>query len=221
MSRALVILGKAPQPGTTKTRLSPPLTLEQAARLYTAFLQDSVAMALSLGWDRTTLIYPSHPAAERALRAFLPDEACLLPQPGEGLGAALAAAFQHHLAAGFERVVLIGSDNPTLPAEIVKAADEGLRDHDLVIGPAADGGYYLIAMTRPHFGIFDRITWSTDLVYRETLERARDLGLSVLSLPEWYDVDTVAELERLRDDLLVLPPAVAPATRALLAGMRW
>ena len=63
MSRALVILGKAPQPGTTKTRLSPPLTLEQAARLYTAFLQDSVAMALSLGWDRTTLIYPSHPAA--------------------------------------------------------------------------------------------------------------------------------------------------------------
>ena len=222
---ALVIVGKAPEPGRTKTRLSPPLTLEQGARLYAGFLLDTVALGVGLGWGGVTLIYPPRPGAAEELSRLLPPElgarVRLQPQPGEGLGAALAGAFSSHLAEGFARVVLIGSDNPSLPPALVEEARAGLADHDLVIGPSEDGGYYLIGMARPHLGVFERITWSTHLVYGETLARARELGLSVLSLPAWYDVDTVAELRRLRDDLARMPADVAPRTRALLAEVAW
>lgn len=219
MKRALIVVGKAPEAGVTKTRLSPPLTLDQAADLYRAFLWDTVATAQSLGWERVTLIYPPRPRAEQELAVLFPAGVYLQPQPGIGLGAALAGAFASHCAEGFERVVLIGSDNPTLPRCIIAAADEALAEFDLTIGPSTDGGYYLIGMSRPHLGVFKRIAWSTDVVYAETLERASELGLTVHTTPEWYDVDTIAELRRLRADLATTPPEVAPATRALLSGM--
>ena len=219
MTRALAIVGKAPLAGTTETRLAPPLSPWQAADLYRAFLQDTVQMALRLRWERVTLIYPPHAGAEHALLRLLPPGIGLRPQSGEGLGAALADAFRSELAAGAERVVLIGSDNPTVPVDIVEAAGVGLGDHDLVIGPSTDGGYYLIGMARPHLGVFERITWSTSLVLGETLERARELGLSVELLPEWYDVDTPEDLERLRADLDRLPLRVAPSTRSVLAAL--
>jgi rSAM/selenodomain-associated transferase 1 len=215
--RALVLVGKAPTAGIAKTRLSPPLSLEQAARLYRGFLKDIVAMALGVGCERVSLVYPPGPGAEQELAALLPLGVHLHAQEGRGLGAALADAFGSHLAEGFERVVLIGSDNPTLPPGIVRAAFGGLDDHDLVIGPSADGGYYLMGMHHPHLGIFKDVTWSTEVVYQETLERAADLRLSVQALPEWYDVDTLADLMRLRDDLATLPPSTAPATRSALA----
>jgi rSAM/selenodomain-associated transferase 1 len=221
VSRALVIVGKAPTPGSTKTRLSPPLSPEQAAELYSGFLQDTVGLALGLGWDRVTLVYPPRPGAEQLLQALLPKTVCLLPQPGEGLGAALAGAFQHHLADGFTQVVLIGSDNPTLPGPLIESALRGLAEYDLVIGPSSDGGYYLVGMGQPHLGIFERITWSTDVVFQETLDRAVELGLSVFSVAEWYDVDSVAELYRLRNELAGLPPGTAPATRRVLAKLSW
>jgi rSAM/selenodomain-associated transferase 1 len=142
----------------------------------------------------------------------------LQPQLGTGLGAALAGAFGAHFGHGFERVVLIGSDNPTLPGTIVEDACRALDDHDLVIGPSTDGGYYLIGMSAPHPGVFEGITWSTDLVYAQTLERAKQLGLRVAPTPVWYDVDTLAELRRLRRELAGLPPDVAPATRSRLTS---
>lgn len=216
MMRAVIVVGKAPEAGVTKTRLAPPLTLAQAADLYRAFLLDTVATARSLGWERVTLIYPPRPHAHEELAALFPAGVHLQAQPGIGLGAALAGAFESHLAAGFERVVLIGSDNPTLPAHIVEASCDALADHDIAIGPSSDGGYYLIGMSRPHLGVFERISWSTEVVYAETLERAAELGLGVRALPEWYDVDTAAELRRLRHDLTTLPPDAAPATRSLL-----
>jgi rSAM/selenodomain-associated transferase 1 len=221
MSRALVVVGKVPRAGATKTRLTPPLSSEQAAALYRAFLQDTLAIALGLSWERVTLIYPPQPQAERELQAFLPAAVQLQPQPGSGLGAALADAFGSNLDAGFGRVVLIGSDNPTLPPALIRQAAVGLDTHDVVLGPSADGGYYLIGMARPHLGLFERITWSTSVVFAETLERAGELGLRVLELPEWYDIDTVAELQRLRDELAQLPPSTAPATRAALVAVGW
>lgn len=221
MSRALVIVGKAPEPGVTKTRLSPPLSAEQAADLYRGFLQDTAAMALGLGWERVTLVYPPRAGAERELAALLPAAVRLLAQPGEGLGAALPDAFARHFAEGFRRVVLIGSDNPTLPPELVEAAERGLDDHDLVIGPSADGGYYLLGMERLQRGLFERITWSTEVVYHETLKRARELGLRTHAVDEWYDVDTVADLDRLRAELTLLPPHLAASTRQVLADLSW
>lgn len=219
MRRAICLPGKLPRAGRTKTRLSPPLTLEQAALVYRGFLQDSVALVLGLGWDRVTLAHPEHPEAARELSALLPPGVELLARPGGGLGGVLAGAFEHLLGQGFDRVVMIGSDNPTLPPERIGAASHGLADHDVVIGPSLDGGYFLLAMTRFHPALFEGIAWSTEVVYRQTIERAATLRLSCLSLEPWYDVDTVAELRQLQAELASLPPTVAPATRAVLSTL--
>jgi rSAM/selenodomain-associated transferase 1 len=219
--RALFLPAKAPRPGRTKTRLSPPLSLEQAADLYRAFLQDCVGLALALGPDRVAVRFPAEPGAEAELAALLPPEVRLQPRPGDDFGQILRGGFEGHLAEGFERVVTIGSDNPTLPPSLVEAAWRGLDDHDVVISRSADGGYCLLGMSRPQPGLFRDVAWSTDLVYEQTLERAHDLGLRVLPLAEWYDVDTVADLARVRADLASMPPDAAPATRAALAELPW
>jgi len=218
--RAVVVIGKAPEPGRTKTRLTPPLTPDEAAALYSAFLRDTVETARSLGWDRVTVIYPPANGARAVLKRLLPGDVHLMPQPGSGLGEALSGAFVNHAAAGFDRVVLIGSDNPTLPRSLIDAGGAALDTHDIVIGPATDGGYYLIGMDRPHRTLFERINWSTSLVYGETLDRAREAGLSVASCGTWDDVDTFDDLERLRAELYHLDPTVAPFTRAELARLR-
>jgi len=211
------VVDKAPEPGRTKTRLAPALSLEQAADLYRGFLQDTLHMALGLRGERVTLVYPRRSGTRRALAALVPAGVLLQPPPGTGLGAALVGAVDRHFGLGFNRVVLIGSNNPTLPADIVQEACRLLDDHDLVIGPSTDGGYYPIGMTAPHPGVFEGIAWSTDVVYSQTFERARELGLSVASAPEWYDVDTMADLRRLQQELAGLPPDVAPATCSRLA----
>jgi rSAM/selenodomain-associated transferase 1 len=218
-ARALVVVGKAPEAGRTKTRLSPPLSPAQAADLSGAFLHDTIALATTAAWDRVSVVYPPTLDAERVLRALLPPEVHLAAQRGEGLGAALADAFRSHLEAGFSRVVLIGSDNPTLPPSLLADADRVLDAHDLVLGPSADGGYYLIGMDRPHLGVFEGITWSTSVVCQQTLARARKLGLRSATIQTWYDVDTAADLTRLQDELDGLPSSVAPATRAVLARL--
>jgi rSAM/selenodomain-associated transferase 1 len=216
-ARALVVVGKAPEAGRTKTRLSPPLSPAQAADLSGAFLQDTIALAAASAWDRVSVVYPASAGAEAVLRALLPPSVHLAAQRGDGLGAALADAFQSHLDAGLGRVVLIGSDNPTLPPSLLAEADRALDEHDLVLGPSADGGYYLIGMDRPYPGLFEGITWSTSVVYQQTLARAEALGLHVASIQEWYDVDTAADLDQLKDELGRASPGVAPATRAVLA----
>jgi rSAM/selenodomain-associated transferase 1 len=218
-SRAVVLVGKAPEPGLTKTRLMPPLTPAAAANLYEGFLLDCIDLALGLEWEQVSLIYPRRPNADTVLRRLVPPGVDLVEQPGIGLQAALTDAFARHFARGFERVVLIGSDNPTLPAEVILDSCAMLAEHDVVIGPSTDGGYYLMALTQPHPGLFERITWSTEVVYAETLERAATLGLSVLPMPLWYDVDTIEELRRLSADLHSLPSDVARHTRERLAHM--
>src|SRR5436190_7986700 len=170
MPRALMVVGKAPRPGSAKTRLVPPLSPEEAARLYQGFLLDAVHLALQLGWEQTTIVHPSGDG--QLLRALLPQRRtlALLEQQRPGLGHALAYAFEYHFAAGYDVVMLIGSDNPTLSTEPIHTASAALRDgHDLAIGPSADGGYYLIGMRQPHLGVFYRIDWSTSRVYAQTL----------------------------------------------------
>jgi rSAM/selenodomain-associated transferase 1 len=216
---AIVVVGKAPRPGTTKTRLCPPLTPRDAAALYRGFLIDTVATACSLGWDQVTVVYPKGPRMRAELGSIIPAGVRLHAQPGRGLGPALSGTFDRHLAEGFDRVVLIGSDNPTLRADVVEDARRALDNVDVVLGPTVDGGYYLIGMARPHPEVFERITWSTSLVYGETVERARNAGLSVVSMPTWYDVDTFDDLVRLRAELRAAPPSLAPATRAELAAL--
>jgi rSAM/selenodomain-associated transferase 1 len=214
MRRALVIVGKPPEPGSTKTRLVPTLSAEDAAGLYRGFLLDCVGLGLDLGWERVAVVHPR--GGGQALADLLPPTVWLLEQPCQGLSDALPYAFATQLADGFERVVLIGSDNPTLPRALIEQACAALDTHDLSIGPSADGGYYLIGLREPHLGVFEAIDWSTARVYGQTLARAERLGLRVCSVQEWYDVDEPADLERLERELARSPARVAPNTRAAL-----
>jgi rSAM/selenodomain-associated transferase 1 len=214
MRRALLIVGKAPVPGRTKTRLVPPLSPEEAAALYRGFLLDCVDLGLELGWEQVSVIHPG--GAGQPLAALLPSGVTLVQQSGHGLGDALSSAFERHFGEGFQRVVLIGSDNPTLPVEPIRAACAALDEDDLSIGPTVDGGYYLIGMRAAHLGVFSQIEWSTPRVFGQTLARAIALGLRVHTVQEWYDVDEPPDLQRLRTDLLRLLPGVAPNTRAAL-----
>jgi rSAM/selenodomain-associated transferase 1 len=217
--RAILVVAKAPEPGRTKTRLCPPLSLEDAAALYQAFLIDTTAAALALGWERVTLVHPNQAKTRHVLAGLVPGGAELQPQRGAGLGAALSSAFESHLGAGFGRVILIGSDSPSLPSAFIQDACSALDHCDVVIGPSADGGYYLIGMRTFYPSLFTGISWSTDRVHEQTLARARALPLRVWSLPEWYDVDTVVDLRRLVADLEQLPNDIAPLTRAQLAKL--
>lgn len=214
MRRAIIVLGKAPVPGAAKTRLVPPLTPDDAAALYRGFLLDTLGLAHHLEWEETTLV---HPRGDGDVLASLCEGVNLLEQPENGLGRALAFAFSHHFERGFENIVLIGSDNPTLPMEPICSAAATLQTaSDLAIGPTIDGGYYLIGMCNPHPSLFERIDWSTPRVYEQTLQRARELNLRVHPVTQWYDVDEVTDLNRLETDLSTLPSSVAPNTRAAL-----
>ena len=217
MRRALIVIGKAPEPGTTKTRLVPFLAPDQAAALYHAFLLDAIHLGLQLGWERTSMVHPR--GAGSALKAIVPRQVKLIEQHAGGLGGALAFAFEHHFEEGFERVVLIGSDNPTLPAEPIEQACAALDSYDVSIGPTSDGGYYLIGLRRPHLELFEAIDWSTPRVCAQTLARAQQLGLRVRAVREWYDVDGPADLERLHRELRSAPEVIAPNTRAVLRSL--
>jgi rSAM/selenodomain-associated transferase 1 len=220
MRRALIVVAKAPVAGRAKTRLSPPLSEQDAADLYRGFLLDTLDLAASLEWERTTLVHPRGDGRVLArLTATLPVH--LLEQRSAGLADALAYAFEHHLSAGFDTAVLIGSDNPTLAAaSIHEACGSLLGGADLTLGPTADGGYYLIGMRQPRIGVFEGIEWSTPHVYAQTLSRASALRLRVHQVAEWYDVDEAADLRRLVDELAEAPPTLARHTRLVLERLR-
>ena len=220
MRRALIVVGKAPEAGLTKTRLVPPLTAHEAAELYRAFLLDAIDLALRVGSERLSVVHPR--GAAPGLNQLLPPVVHLLEQPGHGLGDALTFAFERHFQSGFERVVLIGSDNPTLPAELVEQAFAALETYDLSIGPSADGGYYLIGLRQAHLSLFQGIDWSTPRVYAQTLARARALNLREHAVAEWYDVDSPDDLERLQLELRSTGERLARHTRAALTcRSRW
>ncbi|MBI3030736.1 MAG: TIGR04282 family arsenosugar biosynthesis glycosyltransferase [Candidatus Rokubacteria bacterium] len=195
---AVFIMAKAPRPGEVKTRLCPPLSGPQAADLYRSFLQDKIEQVRTL--RRATPAVAYAPEAERPLFEALAPDFRLVAQRGPDLGARLANGFAEFLGNGHAGAVAIDSDTPTLPTEYLAEAVARLRrgDADLVLGPSEDGGYYLIGLRAPHPELFEGIRWSTPEVMPETLRRAEAKGLRVALLPTWYDVDTPADLARLR-----------------------
>jgi rSAM/selenodomain-associated transferase 1 len=146
------------------------------------------------------------PAEARAeIEAWFPGET-LRPQRGGDLGEKMAAAFEEAFASGARRAVLIGSDVPWVTRETVVEAFRSLEDHDLVLGPARDGGYYLVALERQRPELFEGIAWSTPSVLASTVERAGILGLTVRLLDPLRDIDT---LQDLRDEWPRLKPLLA------------
>ena len=214
---ALLVVAKRPAPGQTKTRLTPPLTPGQAAQLYESFLCDTLDLIRRVPGARPLLAYLPE-GAEDYFRALAPDFE-LLPQVGDDLGARLDNALTHCLSDGFTRAVILDSDSPTLPAEYLAQAFAALETADAVIGPCDDGGYYLIGLKRPAPRLLREVKMSTPHVTRDTLSLAAEEKLAIAQLPTWYDVDTAAELERLRAELSALPPDRAPHTRAALEGV--
>ncbi len=194
-------MARAPRPGAVKTRLCPPLTHAEAADFYGCVLQDVLDdLARSERWD-TWVAY-----AERS-RAYFARTArhatALLPQRGASLGERMHAVFGDLCGAGYRQVILVGSDIPTLSAASVERACDLLqRDGcDVVLGPADDGGYYLIGLNGPVEALFSGISWSTSSVLEQTVQKARRLSLRVHLVAGTYDVDVAEDLERLRRDV--------------------
>jgi rSAM/selenodomain-associated transferase 1 len=219
LDRALIVVAKEPEAGRTKTRLSPPLSGEQAAALYRCFLLDTLELMLRVESARPILAYTPD-EAEPFFRRFTPPGFELTRQVGADLGERLDNVLAHCLQSRYGQAVVMDSDSPTLPLDTLRQAFRELDDPgvDVVLGPCEDGGYYLIGLKAPCPALFRGITWSTSTVTEETLQRAQEHGLRVSCLPRWYDVDTYRDVRRLAEELRSLPEDLARHTRAILAN---
>jgi rSAM/selenodomain-associated transferase 1 len=220
---AVAIMAKASLAGEVKTRLVPPLSHAQAAEFNTCCIAD-VAAAIEDAAGRVPIcgFAAYHPlGSEGFFREVLPAGFGLLPPREPTLGKSLVHAVRELLAQGWGAVCLVNSDSPNLPSELLADAVRRLQQPGdrVVLGPAADGGYYLIGLKRLHLRLFDEIDWSTERVYRQTLARAVEVGLDAVSLPEWYDVDDADSLAQLWRQLRADGDRRAPRTRSFLDGL--
>ena len=224
-------MAKAPQPGRCKTRLAPLLGADGAATLSAAFLRD-ITENLRLAAETVPIVpYVAYAPMGQAhlFDGLLAHGTELMLADGSGRGAngvggfgrCLLHAIEGLFAAGFSAACVLNADSPTLPTAYLRRAAELLRmpGDRAVLGPAEDGGYYLLGMKRAHARLFADIDWSTARVAEQTRARARDAGIPLLELGAWYDVDDEDALNRLRAELG--DPAAtgyrAPATSACLS----
>jgi hypothetical protein len=197
-NRCLIVFVKYPQPGQVKSRLANDFDSDFAALLYKAFVLDILECAMKGNWQLQVFFYP--PEKETEIKKMFGNDHEYRPQRGADLGERMKKAFTDCFSEGFKSIVLIGSDFPDLPLKIIKGAFAALdSSSDAVIGPAADGGYYLIGFRHDTFlpAIFERLTWSTASVFLETLKILHAYGRQTEIIQEWRDVDT-------RDDLINL-----------------
>jgi rSAM/selenodomain-associated transferase 1 len=223
---AIAVMAKAPQPGRSKTRLVPPLTPEGAAAMSAAFLRDTTENIALAARDRPIhgaiayapagleMLFHGHLAGGTGL--ILADGSPAMPTGVHGFGRCLLHATQAMLDAGYGAACVLNSDGPTLPtAQLVRTADLLAATGDrAVLGPADDGGYYLLGVKQAHARLFADIAWSTDQVADQTRARAREIGLELVELETWYDIDDHAALHRLLADLDAGIGHAAPATAA-------
>jgi len=194
MSVAVIVLTKAPIPGTVKTRLSPPLSPDEAATLHGTLVLDAIEQAKGL--PGVALYIAGAPDIAHPFFKVLEGRygARLLPQEGDDLGTRMCGAMQKAFELGHRRMILIGTDLPTFTREYLTQAIDHLNTYDVVLGPTMDGGYYLIGVRGPVPELFQGIAWSTAGVLEETRKTAAAQGLSVALLPPCRDLDTVDDL---------------------------
>ena len=189
------VFGKHPRSGQVKTRLADHIGAEAASRLYAAFLDDLAFEFRFIGERRILGFWPANAAP--FFEQFTRFGYELWPQPEGDLGSKIVAFFQETLRIEDDRAVLIGSDSPTLPRHYIEQAFELLAEHDCVLGPATDGGYYMIGLRQPAPELFENVSWSSPKVLFETVQRVTEAGLSLCLLPPWYDVDTLDDTQML------------------------
>ncbi len=194
---SIILFVKLPGKAGVKSRLARVIGKAPALDLYRAFVFDIVGTLVSVGAPLDVYYYP--PLPEENAAEWLGTALTCVPQRGMDLGERMENALADSFAKGADKVVLIGSDIPDLPASLVREALSSLGVHDAVIGPARDGGYYLIGFRKSTFlrDIFRGISWSTDSVFRGTMKILEKAGRRVYILPEWKDVDTMDDLRSL------------------------
>jgi len=213
----LVIMAKAPKPGTVKTRLAHCLPPPAVTALYRCLLDDTMTLAQSVGNVEVAIMCPASDVDDLAHLAG--DSVRVVAQTGEGLAAGLNSVFAHFAATGQQRIIAFNSDSPHLPASVLQRAFEALATSDVVIGPTHDGGYYLVGAKATHPGLFNGNGMGTSSALETLLERVRAQGLSVRLADPFYDIDVASDLIRL-DEELRLSPLRAPRTAAWLAQWR-
>ncbi len=197
MSRALFIFAREPEPGRIKTRLGDCLEEEEISRIYIAMVKDAVETSKKVRCDNLVLAFAAE-KTPRVLMKIAPDLQ-FYKQEGAGLGERMHNAFVFSKKQGYTGTVIIGSDAPTLPAELIEKAFRELEENDLVLGPAKDGGYYLAGLNNPCRELFSGIEWSCPGVLDETLKKSQGLGMKTAVLEEWFDVDDREGLTRLAE----------------------
>src|SRR5262245_10392713 len=226
----IAAMAKASVPGRTKTRLVPPLTFEQAAQCNTAFVRDIAENILAAAAETSVAGYIAYgPAdAQPFFQANLPPDIALIEASYPSLGECLDHTIAYLFERGHRAAVVVNSDSPTLPTSLLLEAAEVLAQPGdrAVLGPALDGGYYLLGVKAQHRHLFQSIAWSTEHVAQQTLERAAEMNLPVHVLPTWYDVDDIATFKLLLGELFegksfapALSSARARHTRALIEAL--
>ena len=227
MDTCVIAFVKNPIPGQVKTRLIPYLSPEQSASLYEAFLVDWCNTLSTISTvDRVIAYTPSESLS--TLQALIGDDPVYITQQGASLGERLIAAARWAHDQGYARFLFVGSDSPTLPTHYVQHALDLLQSRDVVIGPSVDGGYYLIGFSKEGASllvptIFEEVSWSTEVVFRQTLGKIQATNARLGLLPPWYDVDTPTGLQLLRDHLLGIDLAGenSPAPRTYNKLAEW
>ncbi len=230
MTLAFAMLCKAPRAGAVKTRLAAEIGRSRAALLAAAFIQDVAASidAVAAASSAVPYLFFTPEDAEAIISPLVPPSFKMLPQAEGDLGFRMYNAIAGLLARGHDAVILTGADFPTLPRQILQEAARAINkpEERVVIGPAEDGGYYLIGLRHARLSLFEGIPWSTPKVLQATLERSQRIGLPLYTLPRWYDVDDGPSFARLRAELHSqssvfggdgLKAALAPATRSVIS----
>lgn len=196
MNKVLLIFAKQPCPGKVKTRLTPPLSPQEAAELYRCMLFDTISKVASLSGVEKIIFYEPSPGAGNFFQTAFSNVRCF-PQEGAGLGERLANAFEKVFGLGFELAAGIGTDSPDLPIPHLEESFRLLAEDvaDVIFGPATDGGYYLVAMKSFLPAVFRGIPWSTERVLEKSIDAVELSGFRVGRLPAWHDLDTADDLQ--------------------------
>ncbi len=190
----VILFARTPLPGQVKTRLARHIGAESTLALYSCFLTDMLEKILHAGLVPRICYFP--PESRSEMERLLGSRFDYFPQTGPDLGEKMLNAFADTFSAGFQKAILVGSDFPDLPDHFLAEAADRLDDHDCVIGPAADGGYYLIGFKQNTFypAVFTGIPWSTDTVYARTRGILEKAGKKIHALGVWQDIDDWPDL---------------------------
>ena len=201
-THAVILFARAPKLGKVKTRLQSHLDQETILQLYSCFLRDSIEKICVIEEADSLIGLAGEGNLNCFIETLMGRDIRTFPQSGNNLGDRMRNAFLDRFEEGYEKIVIIGSDSPSLPVPCITRALES--NSDIMLGPSVDGGYYLIGMRNKMFEIFDGVEWGSEKVLEQTLCNLDTLQVSLETLPLWYDIDRLEDLRFLRAHLSLL-----------------